>query len=376
METKGNTMAAKRTVPAEALPGDDVIQARVTEDSTAQLRMKIRADLPAEVFRRRPRRALMVIPVVGFLVAGSVALATSSLAWYVALLGAVLLGNGYVSLMLLGHEIGHGATVRSHRLQDACLYFTGAIYCVSPHLWRIWHGQVHHPHANMEGRDPDNFGTLSAYEHNTAIQRYLLRTAPGSGHWMSVLYPFLFFTLQAQGVLLYKSKQTPGFEHLRRGRAIADTCLMAGFWVGIGVLIGPIDALFVIIVPMLIANFGLMSYIITNHMLRPMTETRDILGTTISVTTLRFLDFLHFNFSHHVEHHLFPGTPSSSYPLIRQSLQRIAGDRYMAPPHWWAFLLAFRTPKIYESPQIVIEPSTGRRVRLADVEMQIREVLS
>jgi fatty acid desaturase len=345
-------------------------------DGEAQLRSKIRADLPAEIFRRQPRRALLVIPIVGVLVAGSAALAVASPPWYLALLGAFLLGNGYVSLMLLGHEIGHGATVRSHRLQDACLYFAGAIFCLSPHLWRVWHGQVHHPHANIDGRDPDNFGTIEAYERSSAIQHFMIKTAPGSGHWLSVFYPFLFFTLQAQGVLFLKSRQIPGFERLRRGRAVADTVIMTSFWAGLWVLLGSGSAFFVVLIPMLIANFGLMCYIITNHMLRPMTETNDVLGTTISVTTFRFLDLIHFNFSHHVEHHLFPGTPGCSYPLIRQSLQRIAGDRYMAPPHWWAFVLAFRTPKVYESAQVVIEPSSGRRVRLADVETQLREMLS
>lgn len=197
----------------------------------AQLRAKIRADLPAEVFIRRPRRALLVIPIAGLIIAGSVALAVSSPPWPLALICAFLLGNGYVSLMLLGHEIGHGATVRSHRLQDACLYFTGAVYCLSPHLWRIWHGQVHHPHANIDGRDPDNFGTLEVYERSPAIQRFMIKTAPGSGHWLSIFYPFLFFTFQAQGVLFYKSKYILGFEHLRRVQAVADTLTMATFWV-------------------------------------------------------------------------------------------------------------------------------------------------
>jgi fatty acid desaturase len=345
-------------------------------ETEAHLRSRIRADLPAEIFRRQPRRALLTIPIVGFLIAVSVALAVTSPPWYLALLGAFLLGNGYVSLMLLGHEIGHGATVRSHQLQDACLYFAGAIYCLSPHLWRIWHGQVHHPHANMDGRDPDNFGTLEAFENGSVMQRFMIRTAPGSGHWLSFFYPFLFFTFQALGVLLIKSRQIVGFQHLRRGQAIADTLGMAIFWIALCVLVGPSGALFIVIIPMLIANFGLMCYIITNHMLRPMTETKDILGTTISVTTVRFLDLIHFNFSHHVEHHLFPGTPSSSYPQIRKSLQRLAGDRYMAPPHWWAFVLAFRTPKLYESAQVVIEPTSGKRVMLADVETQLREMLS
>lgn len=346
-------------------------------DTESQLRRKIRADLPAELFRRRPRRALLVIPIAGSLVAGSAVLAITAPPWYIALICAFALGNGYVSLMLLGHEIGHGATVRSHRLQDACLYFTGGIYCLSPHLWRIWHGQVHHPHANMDGHDPDNFGTLDAFDRSdNAIQRFLIKTAPGSGHWLSAFYPFLFFTLQALGVLLYKSKQTVGFEHLRRRRAVIDTLLMAGFWIAVCVWAGPLGAVYIVVVPMLTANFGLMCYIITNHMLRPMTETSDILGTTISVRTFGFLDLIHFNFSHHVEHHLFPGVPSTSYPLIRQSLQRVAGDRYLAPPHWWAFLLAFRTPKLYEDARVVVEPFSGRRVRLTDVETQLREMLS
>lgn len=348
-----------------------------TTYTQAQLRAKIRADLPAEVFRRRPRRALLMVPIVGLIIAGSVALAVSSTPWPLALMYAFLLGNGYVSLMVLGHEIGHGATVRSHRLQDVCLYFAGAVYCLSPHLWRIWHGQVHHPHANIDGRDPDKFSTLEAYERRPAFQRSMVKTAPGSGHWLSVLYPFLFFTLHAQSVLFSKSKNTPGFEHLRRARAVADTLAMAASWVAVCVLLGPHVAIFVVLIPMLIANFGVMCYIVTNHMLRPMTETADdVLGTTISVTTFKFLDLIHFNFSHHVEHHLFPGTPSSSYPKIRQSLRRIAGDCYMAPPHWWAFVLTFQTPKIYESAQVVVEPSSGRRVRLADVETQLREMLT
>ncbi|MFI1452096.1 fatty acid desaturase (plasmid) [Streptomyces virginiae] len=344
--------------------------------SEAQLRTKIRAELPPELFRRRPRRALLVIPIVAGIIGGSVALAVTSPPWYIALLAAFVLGNAYGSLMLLGHEIGHGATVRSHRLQDAYMYFTGAVYCLSPHLWRVWHGQVHHPNANIDGRDPDNFGMLEAYDHENLIRRYMIRTAPGSGNWLSGLYPFLFFTLQAQGVLLVRSKEISGFNHLRRRRAVADTIAMTLFWITVCVLLGLRGSLFVVLIPMLIANFSLMCYIITNHMLRPLTETSDILNTTISVTTLRFLDFIHFNFSHHVEHHLFPGTPGSAYPQIRQSLRRIAGDQYLAPAHWWAFVLAFRTPKLYESPRVVVEPSSGRRVQLADVETQLREMLS
>jgi hypothetical protein len=46
----------------------------------------------------------------------------------------------------------------------------------------------------------------------------------------------------------------------------------------------------------------------------------DSLSTTMSVSTFRVVDWLLFNFSHHVEHHLFPSMSPRYYPLVRQSL--------------------------------------------------------
>jgi fatty acid desaturase len=343
--------------------------------SESELRAKIREELPAEVFRKKPMRALFVVLLVGIILAVSVALITIPFPWYVELPGSLFIGNLYVSLMFIGHEIGHGATVSSRIKQDICLYFACGIFCLSPRLWRIWHGQVHHPNANMEGRDPDSFGTLEEFYRRSSFYRLSVKFAPGSGHWLGLCYTFIFFTLQAQAVLWMQSRRIPGFEHFNRGRAILDSALMAAFWVVVCIVFGPRATFFVVIIPMLTANFGLMSYIITNHMLRPMTEVRDTLSTTISVNTLKIFDILHFNFSHHVEHHLFPNVPGSSYPAIRQCLRRLVGDRYMSPPHWWAFLVVYRTPRIYENAQTLIEPYSGRKVRIVDVETMLLEMV-
>jgi fatty acid desaturase len=337
-------------------------------DNEQTLRARIRADLPAEAFLPQPMRSLLVVPLVGAIAAGSLALAVLPLPWYVALLGSLLLGNLYGSLMFLGHEIGHGATVRSQRLQDLCLYLAGAVFCLSPHLWRVWHNQVHHPHTNVARRDPDTFGTLEEFAHATPRTRFFVKFAPGSGHWLSALYLVSFFTVQAQGVLWRRSRSLPGFGRLRRRRAALDSALMAALWVLVCVLAGPRGALFVVLLPMLAANAVVMAYVSTNHMLRPLTETRDILGTTMSVSTCALLDRMHFAFSHHVEHHLFPGMRSSYYPLVRRSLQRHAPGLFMAPPHWWALLVLFRTPRLYDGPDRLIEPHSGRTVAVADVE--------
>jgi fatty acid desaturase len=342
-------------------------------DNEQLLKAAIRAELPAVAFVRRPWRALLMIPLVGMAMAGSLILILRPLPWYLALFGSMLLGNLYASMMFFGHEIGHGATVRSRRLQDLCLYCTCAIYCLSPHLWRVWHHQAHHPHANMPGVDPDAFDTLEAVSGWDQRTHFIVKMAPGSGHWSSALFLPSFFSLQTQRVLWNRSRVLPGFERLRRRRAVIDTAAMALFWLLLCIISGPRGTLFAVILPMLAANCVLMSYIATNHMLRPLVATRDTLSTTMSVTTGKLFDIIHFNFSHHVEHHLFPSMCSSYYPLVRQILRQHAADRYMAPPHWWALVVLFRTPHFYDDPRTLVEPFSGRRVAMADVEALLME---
>jgi fatty acid desaturase len=57
--------------------------------------------------------------------------------------------------------------------------------------------------------------------------------------------------------------------------------------------------------PIWIGYTGIMSYLYTEHMLCPMSETDDCLVTTLSVRVPRIFDYLHVNFSYHTEHHNF-----------------------------------------------------------------------
>jgi fatty acid desaturase len=345
--------------------------------SDSELRAKIRAELPPEAFLKKPRRALLVIPLLGCILIGSISLLIIPLPWYIAGIISLLLGNLYGSLLMLAHEIGHGATVRSHQLQNICLYCAGWIFCLSPHLWRIWHNQVHHPHPNVEGRDPDSNISIEEFYQRTPLQRLAVKFAPGSGHRLSVLYLFVAFTFHVQLVLWNYSKRMPGFERLKRRRGVFESSCMVIFWICVCIVTGLKGTLSVVLIPMLTANFIIMSYIFTNHMLRPLTDTRAALNTTLSVTTCKFLDLIHFNFSYHVEHHLFPAMCSSYYPLVRQSLLHHGKGYYMAPPHWWALLVLFRVPRPYDiKNQAFIEPYSGRHVALTEVDAMLTEALS
>ena len=70
---------------------------------------------------------------------------------------------------------------------------------------------------------------------------------------------------------------------------------------------------FVGILPMMMANATVMSYIATNHMLRPLVDSDDPLDNTLSLRTHWLVDALHWRFSHHVEHHLFPAMSSAKH---------------------------------------------------------------
>ena len=345
---------------------------RMTTSSDAQLRRAIAADLPSAAFRRRPLRVLLIFPLVGLIIVASAVLLVPALPWYLIAPTLLVLANAYVALMFFGHEVAHGATVRSERVQDLVLWASCAIFVVSSHLWRHWHNELHHGRTNVPSVDPDRYDLVEDLARAKKLIRWLTtRFAPGSGRWPSAFYLFMAFTIHGQSVLWHDTRQqpSPGFNW---GRAVIETGVVVAFWAGLAVAVGPRGALLIIVAPMLLANAIVMAYITTNHMLRPLTQAPDCLGTTMSVTTLRAIDAIHLHFSHHVEHHLFPAMSHHHYPLVRASLRRHAGERYLAPAHWRALLTIYQTPRHYATHDELINPLTGHRVPLVAVEARLR----
>jgi fatty acid desaturase len=80
----------------------------------------------------------------------------------------------------------------------------------------------------------------------------------------------------------------------------------------------PLKLLLGYFLPLWCAYAMAMAYIYTNHMLSPLREDNDPLLTSVSLKLPLFLDCLHGNFSHHSEHHVFPGLNGRYLPLVRQ----------------------------------------------------------
>ena len=110
-----------------------------------------------------------------------------------------------------------------------------------------------------------------------------------------------------------------------------------------------------------------MSYIATNHLMRPQTETNESLDNSMGVTTFSLLDRIHFNFSHHVEHHLFPHMNPKFAPQMRRWLKNETRNRYVSPPHWKALLYLYRSPRLYLDANTLIEPEKGKMVDIGEL---------
>jgi fatty acid desaturase len=344
----------------------------MTTPTAEDVRRQIKAELPADTFERQPQRALWFIPLVAATLAAGTTIVVVRPPWYLCLVLSLVMAQCFASMGFLAHEVLHGSVVKSKGLQYFLGYLGFAPFLVSPSLWRVWHNQVHHGKTNMGNSDPDSFGTLSRYE-KAPSTRFVARLAPGSRHWQSYFFFAYWFTFHAQVVLWIQTKYMRSFARFDRRRAIVDSAASLAIWAAVAVVAGPFYAVFVMVIPMIVANFLVMSYIATNHFMRPMTESNDPIENSMSVTSPAIVDRMHFNFSHHVEHHLFPKMSAKHAPRVRRWLLDNEADRYVSPKHWMAFLYLYKTPRVYLDATTLCDPDEPEG-RTADTR-QLAEIL-
>ena len=345
----------------------------MTPPTTEETRKQIKADLPADTFERQPQRALWFIPLVATALAAGTAIIVVRPPWYLCVLLGLVMGQCFASMGFLSHEVLHGSVVKSKGLQYFLGYLGFAPMLVSPSLWRVWHNQIHHGKTNMGNSDPDSFGTVSRFE-KAPSTRFVARLAPGSRHWSSVFFFAYWFTFHGQVVLWIQAKYMRTFARFNRRRAIIDSAVCLALWITVGILAGPFYSLFVIAIPVMLTNALVMGYIATNHFMRPMTKSNDPIENSMSVTTLPIIDRMHFNFSHHVEHHLFPNMSAKHAPRLRTWLEENENDRYVTPNHAFAIAYLYRTPRVYLDATTLCDPEDPKGPYQADTR-QLAEIL-
>jgi fatty acid desaturase len=319
---------------------------------------ELRADLPAEAFEPATSRLAFVPAHLAVITGAIVALASGRVPWFVLPVLSLVVGVSFAGLTFIAHEAVHGGIVRGRTARRIVAWIGFLPFTLSPRLWAAWHDRVHHANANVAG-DPDMYPTLAEYHASRRIRFVVDAFALGGQRWRGALSLVLGFTVQSAHQLIAARQR--GFLKPRTfAFAIAETAAGVVVWAIAAAIVGFIPFLFVYVIPLLIANVIVMSFILTNHGLSPRVEINDPLVSGLSVTAPRWVEWLTLRFGYHVEHHLFPAMSSRYAPLVRDALQLRWPRRYQSMPLASALARLHRTARIYKDAATLVDPRTGR----------------
>lgn len=313
---------------------------------------QISPHLPKEAFKPVPTRlygglAYLLVTIAGFLAIGLFDLHPI---WYFMI--SIVLGFSFAALGFLGHEILHGTVVRKPWIRD----LLGAVafwpLCTGPKLWRKWHNVTHHAHTQDEELDPDAWPTLEKLS-KSGILRWIYKIPFHIRAFISFCGLAVMFTLHSTKMLIHFFKE---FQPKNRKIVLGQFIIPWITWITLLFVMGFEKWFFAFLLPLLIGNFIVMSYISTNHRLNPIVPVNDPLANSLTVTVPKWVDVLHFNFSYHTEHHLFPSMSSKYYPLVKQHIKAMWPERYHEMPMGKAMVALWKTPRVYYQHNELIEP--------------------
>ncbi|WP_028400183.1 fatty acid desaturase family protein [Ectobacillus panaciterrae] len=308
--------------------------------------------LPKKAFKPVPARLLgglayVLVVVAGFLTIGLLEL---NLWWNLAI--AAALGFSFSAMGFLGHEILHGTVVRKAWLRD----LLGAVafwpLSTGPKLWRKWHNMTHHIHTQDEELDPDAWPTITKLSKSRFLS-WMYRLPMPVRSFFNFLALTITFTLHSSRMFATYIKE---FKPSKRPVVWLQLLMPWASWFSLLFVMGLEKWFFAYLLPLFIANFIVMAYISTNHRLNPLTPVNDPLANSLTVTVPRWVDVLHFNFSYHTEHHLFPGMSSKYYPMVKKKLTEMWPERYHEMPMLKAMIALWKTPRVYYQGTELIDP--------------------
>lgn len=315
----------------------------------------LKQHLPRHYFEQVPARMgflVVFVALFGLAVWGIVASP-----WVgVKLLLSLLLGHIFLASGFLAHEILHGAVTRNPYLRSIAGTIAFLPLMVGARLWRKWHNVEHHGSTQHPHDDPDAMGALEGVQQKPFVQ-WMFRQLPFFRS-LFLFTSFLFwFTYHAHRMLVHF---WPDFKPNERPAVIFQAVLPWAVWLGVFLLVGPLNFLFVFVIPWLLGNFGAMSYIATNHLLNPLTETNDPLMNSLTVRNPRWLEWLHLGFGLHTEHHIFPAISPKYAAQAAEVVRKLWPERYNELPHYKALLYLWKTPRLYRDHRNLIEPTSGK----------------
>lgn len=318
---------------------------------------ELKKRLPEGIFNRTPARALYLVSFLAINISLISYVVTANPAWYLKLIVALVIGQFNAGMAFVAHETLHGSIVKNKFLQQLIGTIGFAPFLVSATYWRFWHNTLHHGNTQLIYKDPDAFPTLSVYK-RSKFMRVVFDLAPGSKNPLSFFYLFYWFSFQSvlnQSYMRFKNKMWKNMKHAKVSREFFPLCALA---IGYLYWVGWENFLWLALIPMAVQNYVILSYILTNHNISPLTKINDPLANSLTVTTNPISDFLHLNFGYHVEHHLFPRVSCKHAKTIHTLLKEMYPENYKHMPKWKALKYLYSTPRIYKNSTELIHPKT------------------
>ena len=302
--------------------------------------------LPKQAFFANPKKLRVAgihILIIG--VSWGLFRVVSPVCWPVL---ALVVGHSLACLGFFAHELSHGTVVRATWWRYSLELIAWGLNIICPTLWRKIHNVSHHGQANAIN-DPDR--RFMASEDTSMTRWYSFLFFPHK-HASKNLFPFLHFLtyiLRHSVAVFYREGRKPGLTTFRpsytrreQSTILGEIFFLVAVQIGIYAYVGDAVAwLWASPVSLIVASCILQVYLFTNHFLNPLGDGGDPVLATTSVRVPALMNSLHFNFSYHTEHHLFPGMDSEYYPLLSDLIRQRYGDRYHNLPlaEAWSHLL-------------------------------------
>jgi len=314
--------------------------------------------LPASAFAPARSRALWIPAHYAIIAALTWALASGHVPWPLWPVVSVVIGACMAGVTFVAHEALHGGVVRGRGLIRLVGWLGFLPFCISPQLWMAWHNRVHHNHCGQPGIDPDMYPTLTEYQ--TQRRARVMADYFGLGRRRIAGAASLLFGLTGQSLqVMLQARGTDLLTPPLRRRAIIESLTGVAVWAAVASLVGASAFVFVYVLPLIVANTVVMTFIVTNHNLSPLLPVNDPLVNSLSVTLPRVLEWLTLDFGFHVEHHLFPAMSSRHAPAVRALLRERWAERYQSMSLVAALGQLHATARVYKDDTTLIDPRTG-----------------
>ena len=279
---------------------------------------------------------------------------------------SIVLGVILTSLTFFLHDLMHGAILKSKYAVCFLGFSVGVLNLFSPTFWQKIHN-FHHAMTGNTENDPDRMYLWNERPQNLyEIFIYKMRISSEAFHplislisistgffWyflFTIIYSFFPGRVNPQKKGKYKNTNDL-FKMKDKLIITLELLLIFSFQGFLFLVIANRDFLsyfLISLLPIAIGHAIAMLYIHTNHFLSPLTgDVVDPLINSLSIKNSKMVDKIFFNFSHHVEHHLFPSISSFHYPKIRKLLIKLYPDRFQLMPMIDAIKALFNTPRIY-----------------------------